>query len=66
MKTLFQLSSLQKRSVGVAPAMNVRNSLHIGDEACERGIQPGPGQTSLEVQNGGISDITKRTDVLQD
>ena len=45
--------------------MNVRSSVHTGDEACKRGIQVGQGQTSLEVQKGGIIGSTKRTDALQ-
>ena len=30
-----------KRSAGVAPEMNLRNSLHAGDKARKRGIHPG-------------------------
>ena len=44
-----------KRSAGVAPEVNLKNSLHTLN----------PGQTSPEVQNRGISDPTNRTDVLQ-
>ena len=29
-----------KRSAGVTPEVNLRNSLHAGDKACKRGIRP--------------------------
>ena len=30
-----------KMSAGVAPEVNLRNMLHIGDKACKQGIHPG-------------------------
>ena len=57
-----------KRSVGVAPEVNLRNPLSTGDEACKWGSQLwlwNPGQTSPEVQNRDISGPIKRTYVLQ-
>ena len=30
-----------KRSVGVAPEVNPRNTLPVGEEACNQGIHPG-------------------------
>ena len=49
-----------KRSAGVAPEVNLRMSLCIGGEASKRN----PEETSPELQNRGISGLTKRTDVL--
>ena len=57
-----------KRSAGVAPEVNLRNALHISDEANQSGNPPwlwNRGQSSPEVQNRGISGPTKRTYVLQ-
>ena len=50
-----------KRSAGVAPEVNLRMSLCTGEEACKRN----PEETSPELQNRGISGLTKRTDVVQ-
>ena len=30
-----------ERLAGVTPKMNLRHSLHVGDEACKHGIHPG-------------------------
>ena len=51
-----------KRSAGVAWAVNPRNALCTGDEACKlRNWRLwSPGQTSPKVQNRLISDSTKR------
>ena len=57
-----------KRSVGIAPEVQLRIRLHAGDKAI-RWRNPSwlwqPWQTSPEVQSTGISARTKRTDVLQ-
>ena len=50
-----------KRSADVAPEVNLRMSLCTGEEACKLN----PEDTSPELQNRGISGLTKRTDVLQ-
>ena len=49
-----------KRSVGVAPEVNLRNSLFTGDEACKQGIHPGfePYHQTSPVQNRCISGPT--------
>ena len=56
-----------KRSAGVAPEVNLRNPLHVGEEACKPGINLG-----FEIQGRcrqksktGASVTTKMTDVLQ-
>ena len=38
----FKVVVAVKRSACVAPELNMRNPLHVGDESCKRGIhQPG-------------------------
>ena len=56
-----------KRSAGVAPEVNLRNSLFTGDEACKQGIHPvfKPYHQTSPVQKKSISGPTKRIDVLQ-
>ena len=57
---LVMLTSVQ--SAGVAPEVNLRNSLCTGEEACKQGNPPwlwNPGQTLPKVQNRGISGPTK-------
>ena len=49
-----------KRSAGVAAEVNLRNSLHEGNEEPRQGIHPG--HASPKVQYRGS---TKRTNVLQ-
>ena len=54
-------------SAGVAPEVNLRIPLHVGDNAYKGGDKPwlsNPGQTSPKVQNG-YQWPHKRTDVLQ-
>ena len=48
-----------KRSAGVT----IEEPLRASNEACKKGNPPL--QMSSEVQNRGISDPTKRTDILQ-
>ena len=50
-----------KSSAGVAPEVNLRNSLHAGKEVPGFETQ----DRHHQVQNRGISGSTKRTDVLQ-
>ena len=60
------LTSIQ--SAGVAPEVNLRNSLHTGDKAHKWGIHPGfetQGRHCQKPQNRGISGPTKRTYVLK-
>ena len=52
------------RSVVVAPEVNLRNTLHAGNEAYKQWLR-NLGQMSPEVQNKGISGSTKKTDVIQ-
>ena len=57
-----------KRSAGVTPEVNLRIPFSVGNEVCKQRDPPWLwklGQMSPEVQNGGISGPTKRTDVLQ-
>ena len=46
-----------KRSVGVKPEVNPRNSFHAGNKAYNNGIHSG--QMLQEVQNRGISGTTE-------
>ena len=59
---LPRLTSMQ--SAGVAPEVNLRNSLHTGGKACKRGIHPGfetQGRHCQKSKTRGISGYTKRT-----
>ena len=59
---LPRLTSMQ--SAGVAPEVNLRNSLHTGDKACKRGIHPDfetQGRHCQKSKTRGISGYTKRT-----
>ena len=52
-----------KRSAGVTPEVNLRIPLHTGNKACKQGDSLwllNSGQTSPEVQNRGISGLTKK------
>ena len=57
-----------KRSAGVTQEVNLSNPLHASDKACKSEIQPvfasRAASLSPEVQNRGISGLTKRTNVL--
>ena len=57
-----------KRSAGVTPEVNLRNPLHVGDEACKQVDRPWLWKTWQmlpEVQSRGISGATKRIEALQ-
>ena len=57
-----------KRSVVVAPEVNLTNPLQASNEAHKRGTHCGfeiQMQMSPKVQNRGISGLTKKTDVIK-
>ena len=57
-----------KRLVGVAPEVNLRNPLHIVDEACKQEVHPGfeiQGRHHQEFKKGVSVTPRKRIDVLQ-
>ena len=57
-----------KSSAGLAPEVNLRNSLHTGDKTCEPGIHPGfetQGRHHQKSKSGVSVAPQKRNNVLK-
>ena len=64
MKDIFIVWWPVKRSRVITPVVNLNNPSCTGDDTLKRG-RCNTGQTLRKVLNSGISDRTKRTDVLR-